>query len=71
MRKPSEMYIASRMQNMVQVCKKNAYFVTNLVLHFKKCSFGALGVESPNGGAILEADRFYVLASLISDSVSF
>ena len=31
MRKPSEMYTASRMQNMVQIRKKNIYFVTNLL----------------------------------------
>ena len=53
MREPLEIYVASRMQNMVQIRAKNLYFVTNLhFLLFLKGSFGALGVESPNGGAI-------------------
>ena len=45
MRKPSEMYVASRMQNMMQIRAWNTCF--------SNCcnSCGALGVESPHGGA--------------------
>ena len=35
------------MQNMVQVRKKNKYFVTALLFEFFEKYFGALGVESP------------------------
>ena len=53
MLEPLGMYTASCMQSMVQIRKKNTYFVTNLLfgLFWKSC-FGALGVESPRGGAI-------------------
>ena len=53
MRKSSEMYVASRQQNMVQICAWNTCFATKL--HFDSfCSnsFWALCVESPHGGAI-------------------
>ena len=51
MREPWEMVTASRMQNMVQIRKKNSYFVTKLLfLKIGKSYFGALGVESPHGG---------------------
>ena len=45
------MVTASRMQNMVQIRKKNTYFVTN-IFSFFIFTFRALGVESPRGGAI-------------------
>ena len=48
------MVTASLMQNMVQIRKKNTYFVIKLLWgELGKSSFGALGVESPPGGAIL------------------
>ena len=53
MRKPLEMFAASRMQSMVQAREKT-YFVTNLpfYLFFEKSFGGALGVDIPHGGAI-------------------
>ena len=54
MREPLEMVTASLMQNMVHICKKNMYFVAKLLFRmFGKSYFGALGVESPHGGAIV------------------
>ena len=50
MRKPPEMYTASRMQNIVPIRTNNSYSV--IIFLFWKSSFGALGVESPDGGAI-------------------
>ena len=50
--KPLEMHAASRMRNIVQIRKTNAYFVTTYFFLFCKSVFGALGVESPHGGAI-------------------
>ena len=49
MRKPSEMYVASRMQDMVQIHAWNACFATKLhvVFLFRNNSFGALGVGAP------------------------
>ena len=47
MRKTSEMITVSRMQNMVEIHKKNTYFVTKSLFKKLKSSFGALGVESP------------------------
>ena len=52
MREPLEMVTDSRMQNMVEIRKKNNGFVTILLFRFKKKYFGALGVQSPHGGAI-------------------
>ena len=53
MRETLEMITVSRMQNMVEIRKKNTYFVTILLFwNFGKSSFGALGVEIPHGGAI-------------------
>ena len=54
MRKPSEMYVAPRMQNMVQIHAHNACFASKLDFASFCCnnSFGALGVESPDGGAM-------------------
>ena len=47
------MVIASRMQNMVQIRKNNAYLVTKkFVRLFLVFTFRDLGVESPRGGAI-------------------
>ena len=55
MRKPLEMITALRMQNMVEIRKKNICFVTKSLFGKKiKSSFGALGVESPHGGAIMQ-----------------
>ena len=51
MQESLEMVTASRMQNMVEIRKKNTCFLT--ILFFRICwksSFGALGVESPYGG---------------------
>ena len=53
MRKTSEMYVVSRMQTMVQIRAHKLVSRPNDILFF--CcinSFGALGVESPHGGAI-------------------
>ena len=52
MRKPLEIYVTSRMQNLVQirawsVCSRQKDF-----LFFCNNSFGALGVESPHSGVI-------------------
>ena len=54
MREPLEMITVWRMQNMVEIRKKNIYFVTKSLFENKnlKSSCGALGVESPHGGAI-------------------
>ena len=49
MRETLEMVTASRIQNI----KKNTCFVTILLFrNVRESSFGALGVESPHGGAI-------------------
>ena len=54
MRETLEMVTASRMQNMVDICKKNTCFATILLFRFfRKSYFWALGVESPHGGAIM------------------
>ena len=50
MREPWEMVTAPRMQNMLQIRKKNIYFATKTKLFF--FTSRALGVESPRGGAI-------------------
>ena len=47
------MYTASRMQNMVQIREKRLFRDQLTSSFFWKKSFGALGVESPHGGAIL------------------
>ena len=53
MREPLVMVTASLMQNMMQIYKKDAYFVTKLFWgNFGINSLGALGVKSPHGGAI-------------------
>ena len=53
MREPLEMVTASRMQNMVEIRKKNTCFVAILLFrNVWKSSFGALCVESPHGLAI-------------------
>ena len=54
MREPYEMVTASRIQNMVDIGKGNAFFVTIFLLIF---TFRALGVESPRGGAMLKPFR--------------
>ena len=56
MRKPSEMYTALRMQNMMQICKENAYFMTNLPIEFFEEVLLDVVVESPHGGAIYYHD---------------
>ena len=54
MRKPPEMYVASGMQNMVQIRARNVCFTTlHIFDFFRNFSFGALGVESPHRGAML------------------
>ena len=59
MRESLEMVTASRMQDMVQIREKNTCFVTILLFrNFRKSSFGALGVESPHGGAIFRYTFF-------------
>ena len=66
MRKPSEMYAASRMQNMVQIRTQNPCLATKL--HFIYLGgynyFGALGVENPHGGAMLHDDSHQSEVSL-------
>ena len=59
MRKTSEMYVASGMQHMVQIRPRNACLATKshsvFLFAIKSCFFGgggALGVESPHGGAM-------------------
>ena len=53
MREPWEIYTASRMQNMMQIREKNFYFVTKIIFrNFVIFTLGALGVESPRGGAM-------------------
>ena len=49
MRKPSEMYVASCMQNMVQFVPGTS---ASRPLVFCNSSFGAFGVEIPHGGDI-------------------
>ena len=45
------MYTASRMQNTMQNCTNNTYFVINLLFqNVRKSSLGSLGVESPTAG---------------------
>ena len=65
MRKLSEMYVASRMQNMVQIHAWNACFATIYIMFFVVCrnSFGALGVESPHSGAMVMVDKQECLPS--------
>ena len=48
----SEGPVFSRMQNMVQIRARNAYFATKLHFVFCNIFWGALGVESPHGGVI-------------------
>ena len=61
MREPLEMVTVSRMQKMVEIRKKNTYFVTILLfLKFWKKFSGALGVESPHGGAIKTNDTTHI-----------
>ena len=52
MRKPFELYVASRIQIMVQIRSRDVCFATKLHYYFCSNSFGARGVESPHGGAI-------------------
>ena len=47
MRKPQEMYTVSRMQNMVQTRKKNAYFVIYFIFFLKKLFWGFRRREPP------------------------
>ena len=57
------------MQNMVDVRKKNAYFATNLFLwNVWKNYFGALGVESPHGGAMEPHDWYAISCKLKKDN---
>ena len=53
MRKSSEMYIVSRVQNMGQICARNGCVATKLHFGmFCNNSFGDLGVDSLHGGAM-------------------
>ena len=53
MREPLEIATASLMQNLVQIRKKSYYSVTKISFsEILEKTFGALGVESPHGGAI-------------------
>ena len=52
MRETLEMVTVSLMQDMVHIRKKAIYFATKLLLETFEKYFGALGVESPHGGAI-------------------
>ena len=51
MREPLEIFTASLMQNMVQICKKQLFRDQIRFLKFLINCFWALGVESPHGGA--------------------
>ena len=55
MRKPLEMYVDLRMQNMVQIRKKkNSHFVTNLLFEiFGRLPLGLSALRAPHGGAML------------------
>ena len=55
MRKPLEMITNLRMQNIMEIRKKNNLFRDQSLFqkYFKK-NVGALGVESPHGGAIMQ-----------------
>ena len=54
MRKPLEIITVLRMQNIMEIHKKNICFVTKSLFGKKiKSSFGALGLKSPHGGAIM------------------
>ena len=69
---PLEMVIASRMQKMVQIRKKNMYVVTNLPFFcFDKSYLGALGVQSPDGGAIKIWFYLFLDDSLMICSICF
>ena len=60
------MVTGSLMQNMVQICKKNTYFVTKLLFnYFRKSYVGALGIESPHSGAIVYVYLFKGLIDLL------
>ena len=62
---PLEIVTASLMQNIVQIPTKNAYFVTKLLFrNVGKSYLGALGVESPHGGAIYMACSIVLHAAL-------
>ena len=68
MRKTLEMITVLRMQNMVDIRKKNTYFVTkSLFVKKKRSSFGALGVESPHGGAIYSVTPSDILYSMATN----
>ena len=55
MRKPLEMITNLRMQNMVEIHKKNNLFRDQITFSkILKKNVGALGVESPHGGAIMQ-----------------
>ena len=70
MPEPQEMCTASRMQNMVQIRKKNIYFVTQFSFIFAFFTFRALGVESPRGGAIVEGRHNWHDIALIRQTVT-
>ena len=71
MREPLEIVTASRIQNMVEIRKKNTYFVTKLLFRiFGNSSFGALGVESPHGGAI-NATLYYIILLILRSIVVY
>jgi hypothetical protein len=67
MREPSEMITVLRMQNMVEIRKKKHLFRDQIIFGKKKSSFGALGVESPHGGAI--TTEFSISQVMISQAL--
>ena len=73
MQEPLEIVTASRMQNIVQFRKKNAYLATYICsFSFIAFTFRALGVESPRGGAIMMyiwAIVFYMVVEDIDPSL--
>ena len=57
MRKPLEMITNLRMQNILEIHKKNNLVRDQITFSKKKIKkkiVGALGVESPHGGAIMQ-----------------
>ena len=57
------MVTASRMQNMVQIRKKNIHLGTKPFFQLFFFPFRALGVESPRGGAMVIANNGHIVLS--------
>ena len=74
MRESLEMYTASRMQHMVQIRKKNIYFVTNLpfCFFFEKVPLGLSALRAPTVWPLLPsvASGCLALPSVVPPVVS-